>query len=103
MSFLLIPPLAFVLYVVLVGLLSGFGRLLAGPERPNPQKSATYTGGEQLSRRVGVPGYRPFFVIALFFAVLHLGVLMIGSSTASPIAVLYLAGLMLALLALILG
>jgi len=27
---------------------------------------------------VGVPGYRPFFVVALFFAVLHLGVLVLG-------------------------
>jgi NADH:ubiquinone oxidoreductase subunit 3 (subunit A) len=103
MSFLLIPPLAFVLYILLVGLLSGFGRLLAGPGRPTPEKSAPYTGGETMSKQIGVPGYRPFFVIALFFAVLHLGVLMIGSSTASPIAILYLGGLMLALLALILG
>ncbi|MCB8987896.1 MAG: hypothetical protein H6661_09140, partial [Ardenticatenaceae bacterium] len=52
---------------------------------------------------LGLPGYRPFFVIALFFAVLHLGVLMLGSSIPSPISVLYLAGLILALIALVLG
>jgi hypothetical protein len=50
-----------------------------------------------------VPGYRPFFIIALFFAVLHLGVLMLGSSGLAPFALLYLVGLLLALLALILG
>jgi hypothetical protein len=49
------------------------------------------------------PGYRQFFVVALFFAVLHLGVLMIGSSDFSPVAGVYLLGLILALIALILG
>lgn len=103
MSVLLIPPIAFVLYIILVGILSGFGKLLAGPANPSANKSSSYTGGESLPFRIGLPGYRPFFVIALFFAVLHLGVLMLGSSTASPIAALYLVGLILALVALILG
>jgi hypothetical protein len=49
------------------------------------------------------PGYRQFFVIALFFAVLHLGVLIIGSSDLSGVSGVYLLGLMLALVALILG
>ena len=52
---------------------------------------------------MAAPGYKPFFVIALFFAILHLGVLMLGSSSLSPIAGIYLAGLLLTLLALILG
>jgi hypothetical protein len=56
---------------------------------------------------MAAPGYRPFFVVALFFAVLHLGVLVlavggISSATAGGTAV-FLVGLMLALLALILG
>ena len=49
------------------------------------------------------PGYRQFFVIALFFAVLHLGVIMVGSSDLSSVTVIYLLGLILALIALILG
>lgn len=100
---LLIPPVAFILYLLLVGVLSGFGRVLAGAEQPNPLKSSTYTGGERPHRSRGVPGYRPFFVVALFFAVLHLGVLMLGSGGLGPVAALYLVGLLLALLALILG
>lgn len=103
MNILLIPPIAFVLYIVLVGMLSGLGKLIAEPHRPNAAKTSAYTGGETLPLKSGVPGYRPFFVVALFFAVLHLGVLMLGSAVASPIAILYLAGLILALLALILG
>jgi NADH:ubiquinone oxidoreductase subunit 3 (subunit A) len=103
MSALLIPPIAFLLYLILAGILSGLGKLVAEPNSPNSEKTISYTGGENLPVKVGVPGYKPFFVVALFFAVLHLGVLMLGSAIASPITVLYLGGLILALLALILG
>jgi len=103
MSVLLIPPIAFVLYILLVGVLSGLGKMIAAPNRPTAEKTRSYTGGENMPVKLGVPGYRPFFVGALFFAVLHLGVLMLGSATASPIALLFLGGLILALLALILG
>ena len=100
---LLTPPIAFLAYLLLVAVLSGIGRVLAGEERPNPLKSSMYMGGERPSARGGSPGYRPFFVIALFFAVLHLGVLMLGSSGLTPLAGIYLLGLFLVLIALILG
>jgi len=101
---LLVPPIAFCIYLVLVGLLSGFGRLLAGPAgAPSEIKASTYASGEEAPVRPAVPGYRQFFAIALFFAVLHLGVLMLGSSDLSAAAAAYLVGLILALLALILG
>lgn len=103
MEILLVPPIAFLLYIGLVGLLSLIGRYLAPAEAADAEKQSPYTGGETLPKRLGAPGYRPFFVVALFFAVLHLGALMIGSSIVSPIALLYIAGLMLALVALILG
>ncbi|HEX6386365.1 MAG TPA: hypothetical protein VF177_16965 [Anaerolineae bacterium] len=102
-NLLLAPPAAFLIYLVLVAILSGLGRMLAGPEQPNPLKSSIYSGGEAPARGPAVPGYRPFFVVALFFAILHLGVLMLGSSGLTPLSALYLAGLLLALLALILG
>ncbi|MCL4825147.1 MAG: hypothetical protein KJZ57_13110 [Anaerolineales bacterium] len=54
-------------------------------------------------RTPAAPGYRPFFVAALFFAILHLGVLMLGSSGLALVSLVYLGGLILALLALILG
>lgn len=103
MDIFLSPPIAFLIYVALAAVLHGFGRLLAGPGSPNPLKSSTYAGGEAPPERPALPGYRPFFIVALFFAILHLGVLMLGSSGLTPIAGLYLAGLLLALLALILG
>jgi len=102
-EFLLAPVGAFVVYLALVAGLSGFGRLLAGPAQASEAKSSVYAGGEASPQRPAVPGYRPFFVIALFFAILHLGILILGSGLATPITGVYLVGLMLALLALILG
>jgi len=97
------PPLAFLVYLVLVGALAGFGRVLAGPTRDTLLKSNTYSSGEAPPTRAAAPGYRPFFVVALFFTIVHLGVLMLGSSQLFPLAGAYLVGLVLALLALILG
>jgi NADH:ubiquinone oxidoreductase subunit 3 (subunit A) len=100
---LLSPPIAFLVYLVLVGLLAGIGRVMAGPGHASEMKSSLYASGELASTRPAVPGYRPFFVIALFFAVLHLSVLVLGSSGLTPIAAVYLVGVVLTLLALILG
>jgi NADH:ubiquinone oxidoreductase subunit 3 (subunit A) len=97
------PPIAFLIFLALAALLSGFGRLLAGPSRPTEMKSSLVTGGEAHHDPAGAPGYRPFFVIALFFAMLHLGVLILGTGGLNWIAGIYLIGLILALIALILG
>ena len=83
MQVILTPPVAFVLYFALVAILFGFGRVLAGKGKPSEEKSSTYASGEASPLARSLPGYRGFFVIALFFAVLHLGVLMLGSSGAS--------------------
>ncbi|RPJ00862.1 MAG: hypothetical protein EHM39_04175 [Chloroflexi bacterium] len=99
---LLSPIVAFPIYLAAVALISGFGRILAGPGAASALKSSIYAGGEKSPVRPAVPGYRPFFVIALFFAILHLGVLLIGSTDLSLMSAVYLIGLMLALVALIL-
>jgi hypothetical protein len=100
---ILSPPIAFLTYLLLVAILSGMGRALAGRPSGNPLKDSGYTGGEKMSRRLAAPGYRPFFLTALFFAIVHLGVLVISSGGLTPIVGIYIAGLMTALLALILG
>ena len=102
-NILLSPPVAFLIYLALAGILYGLGRMLAGPEQTTPLKSSTYASGEAPPTRAAAPGYRPFFVVALFFAILHLGVLVLGVGGITPIAIVYLVGLVLALLALILG
>jgi len=100
---ILAPPAAFLIYLVLVTALAGAGRYLAGPAKATALKTSTYSSGEAPPQTAAAPGYRPFFVVALFFTILHLGVLMLGSSQFLPMSGIYLIGLMLALLALILG
>ena len=100
---LLTPPIALLLYVVLVSILASIGRWMVGPVKESPAERATYASGEAPPRYTGTPGYRQFFVVALFFGILHLGVLVLGSEGQTLTAVIYLAGLFLALVALVLG
>ena len=105
MEVLLYPPIAFVTYLVLVGVLSGVGRALAIPAHSHADatKSSAYASGELGETYQAAPGYRQFFVVALFFAVLHLGMLLAGSSGLTMVTAAYIVGLILALVALILG
>ena len=102
-DFILSPLMAFLIYVVLVAILSLAGRAIAMRGKLNTAKREKYAGGEEHDTEPAAPGYRPFFAVALFFAVLHLGVLMIGTSGFSPFTGVYIGGLILALIALILG
>jgi NADH:ubiquinone oxidoreductase subunit 3 (subunit A) len=97
------PLVSFILYLAFAALLYLIGRYLAGEAVKTALKSSTYASGEVPPRRMAAPGYRPFFIIALFFAVLHLGTLVLGSGGTNTITMIYLAGLILTLLALILG
>ena len=97
------PPVAFMLFVLLSTILYVLGRYLAGPQTPSALKSSLYTGGETPDSPSSAPGYRPFFLSALFFAILHLGVLMIGYGGFTWMTGIYLVGLTLALIALVLG
>ena len=103
MQVILTPPVAFILYIALVAILFGIGRVLAGKGKPSEEKSSIYASGEASPLTRSLPGYRGFFVIALFFAVLHLGMLLAGSSGLTLVTAAYIVGLILALVALILG
>src|SRR6266508_3626660 len=102
-NLLLSPLFAFLIYGVQVGILVLFSRAVSMRGKTSHLKTSTYSSGEEHDTEPAAPGYRPFFVAALFFAVLHLGVLMLGTSGLAPVSLVYLGGLMLALLALILG
>lgn len=103
MEILLSPPLAFLIYIPLVTLIALFGKALAGKSDQSTLKRSIYGSGEKAQTQVAAPGYRPFFLIAFFFAILHLGMLVLGSGTLDTISPIYLVGLILALAALILG
>ncbi len=100
---LLAPPIAFLIYLVLVGIISGLGRMMAPSGSESAVKTSTYASGEAAPVNPAVPGYRQFFTVALFFAILHLGVLMLATGGLTPITGVYLVGLALALVALLLG
>ena len=99
----LTPPFAFGMYAILVGILYLAGKSVAMRGKASESKTSGYASGEKHDLEPAAPGYRPFFVVALFFALLHLGVLMLGTSRLEPVTLVYIGGLMLALLALILG
>ncbi len=103
MNILLSPPVAILIYIPLVLVLVWLGKRLAGPERANAVKSSVYGSGEESPDGAAQPGYRPFILIAFFFAILHLGVLVVGSGSITMGPAIYLAGLVVALVALILG
>ncbi len=103
MQLLLAPPVAFLVYIPLVLLILGLGRLLAGPGKVSPMKASTYGSGEAPPTFAAAPGYAPFFLVAFFFAIVHLAMLVLGTGGLPLPAVGYIGGLMLALVALILG
>jgi len=103
MDIILTPPIAFLIYIPLVMGLLWVGRQLAGPESPNPAKSSAYGSGEKAPTIAAAPGYRPFFLVAFFFAILHLGMLVLGLGNLSGYHAVYIVGLAVALVAVILG
>jgi NADH:ubiquinone oxidoreductase subunit 3 (subunit A) len=103
MNILLSPPIAVLIYIPLVLFLVWVGKRMAAPEKPTQYKSSIYGSGEEPPSNVASPGYKPFFMIAFFFAILHLGMLVLGSSSLDLPAAIYLGGLVLGLVALILG
>jgi NADH:ubiquinone oxidoreductase subunit 3 (subunit A) len=103
MDLLLSPVFAFLAYIPLVLVLVGLGRLLAGRTVVTAAKTSVYGSGEAAPTFAAVPGYQPFFLIALFFAVVHLAMLVLGVGSLPVPAAVYLVGLFVALVALILG
>ena len=98
MDFVLSPPVAFLIYVLLVAVLYGFGRLLAPASHRSVAKSSIYAGGEVAVTAKAAPGYRRFFIVALFFAVLHLGALVLATAGLATGAIAIGAGFWIAIL-----
>ncbi len=103
MDVILTPVIAFLIYIPLVMLITWAGKQLAGPEKPSAEKSSSYGAGEKASSIAAAPGYRPFFLVAFFFAILHLGMLVLGTGELNGSQAIYTIGLAIALIALILG
>lgn len=103
MNVLLSPPIAFLIYIPLILLISLMGKALAPEHKADPAKTSLYSSGEMAPTNNAAPGYAPFFLVAFFFAIIHLGILVLATGDLSSSSMLYLAGLVLGLVALILG
>jgi NADH:ubiquinone oxidoreductase subunit 3 (subunit A) len=95
---ILSPPFAFLLYLGLVALLLVVSRVLAGGSGGSAENAAVYASGEAATSGQGSPGYAPFFGSALFFAILHVGVLIAATGAVTPVGVTFVAGLLVVLL-----
>ena len=103
MDFIVSPPIALLIYIPLILVIVWIGRQLAGSGKASISKSQTYGSGEEAPTYTAAPGYRPFFLGALFFAILHLGALVLGLSDLSTTSAVYVIGLAIGLIALMLG
>lgn len=103
METLFSPPIAILIYIPFVAFFVWIGKRMAGPEKPSELKSSIYASGEEAPTGIAAPGYKPFILIAFFFAILHLGVLVLGTGPLNTSAAIYIGGLIIALAALILG
>jgi len=99
-SILLLPPIAFVIFLVIGYLMYKWGSVLGPRTKVAGGKLATYACGED------IPGEKPqssyqFFHFAFFFTVLHVGALVIATVPSGTIALLGIAYLAIALIAVI--
>jgi len=97
------PLVAFAVYALLAGILVVAARALAAKGTASVSKTSAYGSGEEAQTGMASPGYRPFFMVAFFFAILHLGVLIVGSGGFTLATGVYILGLIFSLVALGLG
>ncbi|HCC48191.1 MAG TPA: hypothetical protein DEQ38_08795 [Elusimicrobia bacterium] len=90
MDILLFPPVAFVVSLLFVMLLSALlSPLSAKPARvPGSAKHQAYGCGEDISsdQARAVPDYQTFFPFAIFFTLLHVAGLMLATWSFNPLS-----------------
>jgi NADH:ubiquinone oxidoreductase subunit 3 (subunit A) len=97
------PPVAFAAYILLVGILFAVAQSLAAKGKASAAHTSVYGSGEVAQAGAAAPGYKPFFMAAFFFAILHLGVLVVASGGFTIATGVYIVGLIFSLVALALG
>ncbi len=103
-NFLLLPPVAFVLFLLLIGGLYLFIRKQAPKGKDSIEKTQPYSGGQDIPQHEVQLGYEAFFRIGLLFGILHVAVLVIATLPtawdARLMGVIYLAGIAISVFAL---
>ena len=98
-TILLTPPVAFLLYLALAGLISLSSKWLAAKGKDAPGKNKSYACGEDMLVNRAQPDYSQFFQFAFFFTIMHVVVLVVATDPAgiSLTSGLYLTVTVLAL------
>jgi NADH:ubiquinone oxidoreductase subunit 3 (subunit A) len=79
---LLIPPLAFIVMLLLSLGLSGLSSLMAAKGTPSAGKERAYACGQNIENNRIQPDYNEFFPIAFFFTIMHVAALIIATAPA---------------------
>lgn len=91
-TFLLLPPVAFMLYLILTFGVSALAGRLSAKGEDSESKKNSYACGENVTQNRGQPDYSEFFKFAFFFTLMHIVVLVVAmdpTGTTVP-AVIYL-------------
>ena len=81
-TILLTPPVAFLLFLGLSGLISLFSRRLAATGKDSQGKNKSYACGEDMQVNRAQPDYSQFFQFAFFFTIMHVVVLVVATDPA---------------------
>lgn len=96
---LLSPPVVFLIYLGMSGLLSLLSKRLAATGKDSPGKSKSYACGEDMLVNRAQPDYSQFFQFAFFFTIMHVVVLVVATD---PAGISLTSGLYLAVTVLVL-
>ena len=104
LEFLISPPVAFIVFLIIGFLLYALGSRLAPKLKKEGGKLTTYACGEDLPGVKLQFGYRLFFFIALFFTMMHVAALVIATLPGGKIVffgIIYLVMIFFSIMALI--
>jgi hypothetical protein len=97
--FLLFPPIAFVIYLIISGALSGIAKPFAAKGKESEGKEKAYACGQVTEINRVQPDYREFFPFVFFFTIMHVVVLVIATMNSSALwlAIVFIGVALLAL------
>jgi len=99
-EFILFPPVAFMIFLGVGGLIQLCGSWLAAKGKKSVGKKTQYACGEDVPAQRVQPDYSDFFPFALFFSIIHVTALIMATLPSGNIAligILYLAGVAISL------
>ena len=105
-SQLLIPPVAFIIVLLAVILLSRIFSILSFKNKQSEESKESYACGEDFQEHMIQPDYGQFFPFAFFFTILHVIVLVVATIPIEnmqtfAMALIYIIGAVLGLVTLL--